>query len=442
MLALAGLTEDVTVSAPAGGYQIGAVTSATRTPTALLDVPASITIVTSELIKDQMMMSVGDVMRYVPGVAVHQGENNRDQVIMRGNSSSADFFIDGVRDDVQYYRDLYNLSRVEVLKGPNALTFGRGGAGGVVNRVEKEAVFHPLREVTLQGGAYGHKRATTDLAQPLSDSVAIRVNGMYEDSGSFRSGVGLRRYGVAPTVTLTPGSRTKIVASYQYLNDTRVADRGITSFQGRPVDVEPSTFYGNPADSHVAAAGHVGAITVEHRAGALTVRNRTSLANYDRSYQNYVPGAVSADQTQVALTAYNNATSRTNVFNQTDFTYVAVTGQVRHTLLAGVEAGRQLTDNFRNTGYFNNATTTLAVPFGATIVTPPVTFRQSATDADNHVRPILPRSTRRSRWSCRGMCSCWRERGSIGSICSTTTIAAATRWSGRTAWSLRAPASS
>ena len=62
------------------------------------------------------MMSMGDVMRYVPGVAVHQGENNRDQIIMRGNSSSADFFVDGVRDDVQYYRDLYNLSRVEVLR--------------------------------------------------------------------------------------------------------------------------------------------------------------------------------------------------------------------------------------------------------------------------------------------------------------------------------------
>ena len=85
------------------------------------------------------MTSVADVMRYVPGVTTHQGENNRDQVIIRGNSSSADFFVNGVRDDVQYYRDLYNLDRVEALKGPNALMFGRGGAGGVINRVVKEA---------------------------------------------------------------------------------------------------------------------------------------------------------------------------------------------------------------------------------------------------------------------------------------------------------------
>jgi catecholate siderophore receptor len=389
VLQIAGVREAVTVSAPAGGYHVPAISSATKTPTALIDVPQSITIVTQELIKNQMMTSVGDVMRYVPGVTVHQGENNRDQVIMRGNSTSADFFIDGVRDDVQYYRDLYNLSRVEVLKGPNALTFGRGGAGGVVNRVVKEALFQPLHEVTLLGGMYGNKRFTTDLDQPLSDTVAIRLNGMFEDSGSFRTGVGLKRYGITPTLTFTPGSRTKIVASYEYLNDTRVADRGITSFQGRPVNVDPTTYYGNPADSHVAASVNVGHLTIEHHAAALTVRNHTSFANYDRWYQNYVPGAVSANQSQVALTAYNNATKRTNFFNQTDFTYVAATGAVRHTLLAGVEIGRQLTDNFRNTGLFNNTATSISVPFAATMTTTPVTFRQSATDANNHLRTNL-----------------------------------------------------
>jgi outer membrane receptor protein involved in Fe transport len=142
VLQVAGVREAVTVTAP-GGYQVPAITTATRTPTPLLNVPQSVTIVTKELIKDQMMTSVGDVMRYVPGVMVHQGENNRDQVIIRGNSSSADFFVDGVRDDVQYYRDLYNLERVEVLKGPNAMIFGRGGVGGIAPgwNVRKQALF-------------------------------------------------------------------------------------------------------------------------------------------------------------------------------------------------------------------------------------------------------------------------------------------------------------
>ena len=110
------------------------------------------------------------------------------------------------------------------------------------------------------------------------------------------------------------------------------------------------------------------------------------VGNYDRGYQNYVPGAVTPNQQQVALTAYNNATDRTNLFNQTDVTSIASTGSLRHTLLAGAEIGRQTTDNFRNTGFFNNTATTILVPYGAPTITTPVTFRQSATDADNHVR--------------------------------------------------------
>ena len=150
-----------------------------------------------------MMMSIGDVVRYVPGITAIQGENNRDQVVIRGNSTSADFFLDGVRDDVQYYRDLYNLDRVEALKGPNAMIFGRGGGGGVINRVTKEAGFTPLREITLLGRLVTATSAfTADLDQPLNDKVAFRLNGMYENSGSFRDYVNLERYGINPTLTL------------------------------------------------------------------------------------------------------------------------------------------------------------------------------------------------------------------------------------------------
>jgi len=152
------------------------------------------------------------------------------------------------------------------------------------------------------------------------------------------------------------------------------------------VDVDRSTFYGNPADSDVRANVNVASATVEHRATNVTFRNRTMVGNYDRGYQNYVPGAVTPNQQQVALTAYNNATDRTNLFNQTDVTSIASTGSLRHTLLAGAEIGRQTTDNFRNTGFFNNTATTILVPYGAPTITTPVTYRQSATDADNHVR--------------------------------------------------------
>jgi catecholate siderophore receptor len=153
--------------------------------------------------------------------------------------------------------------------------------------------------------------------------------------------------------------------------------------------VPDETFYGNPNASDVKARVNVASATIEHQAGAVLIRNHTSFGNYDRSYQNFVPGAVTADQTQVSLTAYNNATNRDNLFNQTDLTYGRSTGSVRHTLLAGAEFGSQLTDNFRNTGYFNNTATSVLAPFANPTISTPVTFRQSATDADNHLNTKL-----------------------------------------------------
>src|SRR6185436_16901298 len=105
VLSIAALREAVTVNAPAG-YRAATTASATKTITPIRDVPQAITVVTQELMKDQLMMSVADVVRYVPGITTQQGENNRDQIIVRGNNTSADFFVNGVRDDVQYFRDL------------------------------------------------------------------------------------------------------------------------------------------------------------------------------------------------------------------------------------------------------------------------------------------------------------------------------------------------
>ena len=370
-------------------YRVEQIVTATKTNTALLNVPQSITIVAEEQIKDQQMLGLGDVVRYVAGITAIQGENNRDQIVFRGNSSSADFFLNGVRDDVQYYRDLYNLGRVEVLRGPNAMLFGRGGGGGLINRVTKEAGFTPIREITLQAGSHDGKRATLDVDELLSDKIAVRLNALYEDSGSFRKHVALKRSGLNPTLTFMPARETKLTLSYEHAHDARIADRGITSFQGRPADVPLDTYYGNPEDSHVRADVDFLSGTIEHQAGNLQIRNRTLFGAYDRSYQNYVPGAVNPARTLVTLTAYNNATKRRNLFNQTDLVYAATTGQVHHTLLGGIELGAQRTDNFRNTGFFNNTTTSLLVPYDQPTISTPVTFRQSATDADNHLRTDL-----------------------------------------------------
>jgi catecholate siderophore receptor len=372
----------VTASVSAGPF---ATSAATKTLTPLVDIPQAVSLITSERVKEQMMASIGDAVRFVPGVTATQGENNRDQVIIRGNSSSADFFVNGVRDDVQFFRDLYNADSVEVLKGPNAMIFGRGGGGGVINRNIKTAGFAALHEIDLQGGSFGDKRIAADLDQPLSSKVAVRLNAMFEDAGSFRDYGGLRRYGLNPAMTYTPGAKTLIGVRYERFLDNRNADRGIPSFGGVPADVSASQFFGNPNDGWVRADVNSGSAFVEHQFDRMNLRSSTFMADYDRGYQNYVPGAVSADRSTAAMSAYNNATARRNFFNQTDLSYPVATGRLRHILLWGAEAGSQSTSNFRRTGYFNNVAISINAPFDNPVISTPVIFRQSATDADNHI---------------------------------------------------------
>src|SRR5258705_9585403 len=148
------------------------------------------------------MQSMADVVRYVPCITTGPGEGHRDQPTIRGNSSTADFFVDGVRDDAQYLRDVYNSERVEALKGPNAMVFGRGGGGGVLNRVTKTATWTPAHSVTIEGGSFDHGRGTMDVGRVLTDKVAVRFNGLLEHSGGFRDRADLRRRGLNPTATI------------------------------------------------------------------------------------------------------------------------------------------------------------------------------------------------------------------------------------------------
>jgi len=322
-------------------------------------------------------------------VTAAQGENNRDQLVLRGNNTSADFFLDGVRDDMQYYRDLYNLERVEALKGPNAMIFGRGGGGGVINRVTKTAEFSRSREVALAGGSWRQRRFSADLDQPFSGRVAGRLNTVYEKSDSFRNYVNLERFGVNPTLTFAPLSSGRVTMGYEHFRDDRRADRGIPSFRGRPADIGLGTFFGDPGQSWVRARVHLGSVAAEGQVGRWSLRNRALIGHYERAYQNFVPGTVSADQAEVNLSAYNSAAGRRNLFNQTDAFTTVCTGAIRHTLLAGVEVGRQVTDNLRNTGYFEDRLTSIRVPASNPTLRLPVTFRQNATDANNHVAVLI-----------------------------------------------------
>ncbi len=246
--------------------------TATRTDTDLLDVPQAVTVITQDLIRDLGIQGMADAVRYVPGISVTQGEGNRDGLVFRGNSSTADLFVDGLRDDTQYYRDTYNIERIEAFKGPNAMIFGRGSPGGLLNRVTKVPGADPAREIGLQIGSWNKRRLTADLNQPLNDRAAFRVSGVYEDSNGFRDGFELRRKGLNPTLSLQPTDATVVTLGYEVFRDERTADRGIPSlsaaqaFDGTryPVSTDRETFFGDPQGSPASVDVNAFTALIEH----------------------------------------------------------------------------------------------------------------------------------------------------------------------------------
>jgi len=343
------------------GYIARGTSTATKTNTPLIDIPQSITIITREQADDRGSQTVGEALRYVPGIAVAQGEGHRDQISIRGQVTTADFFVDGVRDDVEYYRDLYNVEAIEVLKGPAALIFGRGGGGGIVNRVTKKADGERVREVTLNTGMYERARTTIDVGDAVSPDMAFRLNAMYEDSENFRDYFELERYGINPTMAFRPDDNTRIMLSYEYYKDERTVDRGVPSINGHPTRGPIETFFGNPDASNADFEGHTATATIEHRTDeGVNFRNHTFLASYDKVYANvFASSAVNPVTGNLPISGYLNDTARDTIVNQTDVTYRWDMGNgIRHTLLGGAEFVYQDTENFRN-----NAS--LVAPFGS-----------------------------------------------------------------------------
>jgi catecholate siderophore receptor len=357
--------------------------TATRTDSEVKDIPQSLSLVSESDIDDRDLRSIAEVLRYVPGTTPGTGEGNRDQITLRGNNTTADFFVDGVRDDVQYFRDLYNAARIEVLRGPNAMIFGRGGGGGVVNRVTKRSSLDQAREIALQGDSESGVRLTADLDQPLGGGAGLRLNGVYENGESFRRGVELERYAVNPTAGVMLGGDTRLDLSYEYLHDRRTADRGVPAFGDRPLDGADRLFFGDPRDSFARADVHLATLAIEHGFGeGLTLRNRSQFGHYDKFYQNVFPADLIEATGQVQLSAYNDSTRRTNSFSQTDLVWDASFGGVDQTLLAGFEIGRQEGRNRRRNGFFQPAdSASLLVPGGAPTMDAILIFRPVNTNA-------------------------------------------------------------
>ena len=368
-------------------------TSATKTDTPLQDVPQAISVVTAEQIAEQGLRSIGDVLRQVPGAQIASGEGHRDQIILRGQNTTADFFVDGIRDDVQYYRGLYNLDRVEVLKGPNAMIFGRGGGGGIVNRVTKKANGQGFAAGALSLDTHGAWAVEADVGAPIANGLSGRLNGVYETFDSFRDHVDGRRVGLNPTLGWDVGDNTRIDLSYEYSHDRRTVDRGIPSKNGRPLKGAQAKFFGDEDVNRLHFDAHVGDLTIAHRfSDALRWTGKLRVGTYDKFYGNALAAtAVSATDT-VGIEAYQSATERDALFIQNDLVADMTTGPVAHTLLIGIDHGRQDTFADRQDGFFdaNGGVRRLTVPLAMSDELPPITFRDDpsrrVTAADTDAR--------------------------------------------------------
>lgn len=377
------LGSEIVVTAERDGYVAEDGASGTKTLTLLIDVPQAITVITAHQIEDQALRQLGDALRYVPGVSLGTGEGHRDQVLLRGQSTTADFYIDGLRDDSQYYRPLYNVERIEVLKGANALIFGRGGGGGAINRVMKTA--DPMDQfinTTATIDSLGAFALAADVNQPLTDMVALRLTGTYEELDSHRDFYDGRFFGINPTLTADLGPATRLTASYTYDDDARVVDRGIPSLSGVPIAGFDRVFFGNTDGLNFSTnEAHIARTRIVHAfSDAVSFNASVQYADYDKFYANTLPGTATA--TTVSFSGYDQGNTRQNLLGQANLVAEFATGDIGHTLLLGIEAMDQASTSIRNNVSFGG-TSSVTLPLADSFAIPAYTLvanSQSTSD--------------------------------------------------------------
>ena len=311
--------------------------NALKTPVPVLDVPQSVSIITDEDIRKQGFREISDIVRYIPGVNTSQGEGHRDAVVFRGVRSTADFYMDGVRDDVQYYRSLYNLEQVEVLRGPNALLFGRGGTGGIINRVTKKAVVgEDFGSVDVGTDTFGSLDLAFDYNVSGTDDSAFRINVHTDSLANHRDFYDGERTGINPTMKFVMSDDTTLDLSYEYIDHERFIDRGVPTINGAPDESLIDIVFGTPEINTTTVEATIFRGTLSHvfsdtRKGNLTVHK----SSFEKMYQNlYASGY---DGTLVTMDGYRDPTERDKLIISGNLVNEINVGSVKHTILVGAE---------------------------------------------------------------------------------------------------------
>lgn len=336
----ASLAPVVVSSTMAPAFRPATVRSATKTETRALDTAQSIAVIDQELIREQRVIRMDDALRNVAGVYAGQSEGRRDTFTIRGFSAELDTYVDGIRDTAGY-RDFSNIERVEVLKGPAAMLFGRGSAGGIINRISKKPTAEAIREAQITVGSFDFKRAEWDLGGALSAGANFRLTGAHEKGGTFRDKIENELSNLAASVDLKLAERTTLLTQLEWQQQERTPDRGIPSVNGKPADVQRENFYGSTHDYAKRDSLSFGAV-LDHAFSddtKLKVTMRTNSMELDAANTRNI--GLANNSTEVRRQALHFPKKKDFTFTQFDLTHNMKTGGIDHQLLAGYEHGTQ-----------------------------------------------------------------------------------------------------
>ncbi|NUG11522.1 TonB-dependent siderophore receptor [Acinetobacter seifertii] len=335
--------------------EVGQASSATKGLMQLKDVPQIVNVVPNQILREQTVTSMQGALQNVAGLSFSVGDGQRDQVMIRGFSAITDNYVDGIRDDALYFRDMSNVERVEVLKGPASVLYGRGSAGGLVNKINKKPMDESLREVSLIGSTTGQRRAEVDVNEKVAENVKVRLTGAVEDSDGYRDQAFLKRQAVAPSVQWDISDKTKLLLQADYLHDDRLADQGFPTdpLTGKPVKTNPKTFYGalngkevGDVDTEISSQ----TISLDHEFNdQLKYHGAVRHYNYslDRQYsvvshQDSAKNKLPADQIQ--LSQSKRIRNEDGVYVQQELSTLFNTGFLKHNTLIGAEYSKQHKD--------------------------------------------------------------------------------------------------
>jgi catecholate siderophore receptor len=327
----------------------------------VLDIPQTVSVVSKQLIQDQGATTLRDALRNVAGISLAAGEGGAqgDNLTIRGFTARNDIFNDGMRDFGSYYRDPFNTEEVDVLKGPTSTTFGRGTTGGALNQTIKSARDGHFFTGGIQVGTDKTRRVTADINQPLAalgHGAAFRLNLMGTDSDvAGRDIAENRRFGLAPSLSLGLGSATRATFNYFHQSEDDIPDYGIPWLFNGPAPVDRNQYYGFKDGNFLKTNADIGTIRVEHDFSPhVSMRNQVRYASYGRDARiteakttGTLTLATPLDSIQVTRNQISVSSTETFLDDQADVSIHFETGKLRHTVVAGVEAGRETSDPIR-----------------------------------------------------------------------------------------------